>query len=112
MVYSNEEIELTLNFYSIAKLHIDILNQALQFKELNDHEKNEYMFYSHIVSKVNYWLKELLPDELEIIALRNFENKTFDLISIHVGYANHSSIVRKYKSIINKVRKLNNEQVY
>ena len=78
----------------------------------NDNEKNEYMFYSHIVSKVNYWLKELLPDELEIIALRNFENKTFDLISIHVGYANHSSIVRKYKSIINKVRKLNNEQVY
>lgn len=42
----------------------------------------------------------------------NFENKTFDLISIHVGYANHSSIVRKYNSIINKVRKLNNEQVY
>ncbi len=40
------------------------------------------MFYSHIVSKVNYWLKELLPDELEIISLRNFENKTFDLISI------------------------------
>ena len=38
MVYSNEEIELTLNFYSIAKLHIDNLNQALQFKELNDHE--------------------------------------------------------------------------
>lgn len=60
MIYSNEEIELTLNFYSIAKLHIDNLNQALQFKELNDHEKNEYMFYSHIVSKVNYWLKELL----------------------------------------------------
>ena len=37
MVYSNEEIELTLNFYSIAKLHIDNLNQALQFKELNDY---------------------------------------------------------------------------
>ena len=89
MVYSNEEIELTLNFYSIAKVHIDNLNQAIKFKELNDHEKNEYMFYSHIVSKVNYWLKALLPDELEIIALRNFENKTFDLISIHVGYANH-----------------------
>ena len=34
MVYSNEEIELTLNFYSIAKLHIDNLNLALQFKEL------------------------------------------------------------------------------
>ena len=57
-------------------------------------------------------IKELLPDELEIISLRNFENKTFDLISIHVGYANHSSIVRKYKTIINKVRKLNNAQVY
>lgn len=45
MVYSNEEIELTLNFYSIAKLHIDNLNQAIQFKELNDLEKNEYVFY-------------------------------------------------------------------
>lgn len=32
MVYSNEEIELTLNFYSIAKVHLDNLNQALQFK--------------------------------------------------------------------------------
>ena len=76
MVYSNEEIELTLNFYSIAKLHIDNLNQAIQFKELNDHEKNEYMFYSHIVSKVNYWLKELLPDELEIISLPELQAET------------------------------------
>ena len=33
MVYSNEEIELTLNFYSIAKVHLDNLNQALHFKE-------------------------------------------------------------------------------
>lgn len=76
MVYSNEEIELTLNFYSIAKLHIDNLNQAIQFKELNDYEKNEYMFYSHIVSKVNYWLKELLPDELEIISLPELQPET------------------------------------
>ncbi len=29
MIYSNEEIELTLDFYFIAKLHIDNLNQAL-----------------------------------------------------------------------------------
>lgn len=27
MIYSNEEIELTLNLYSIAKSHIDKLNQ-------------------------------------------------------------------------------------
>lgn len=46
MVYSNEEIELTLNFYSIAKVHLDNLNQAIKFKELNDHEKNS----THILS--------------------------------------------------------------
>ena len=28
MVYSNEEIELTLNFYSIAKVHLDNLKSS------------------------------------------------------------------------------------
>ena len=54
-------------------------------------------------------MKELLPDELEIITLRNFEKMSFDLISIHVGYANHSSIIRKYRKIIDTVRKMNDE---
>ena len=49
MIYSNEEIELTLNFYSIAKLHIDNLNQALQFKELND-PKRMNICSTHILS--------------------------------------------------------------
>ena len=64
----------------------------------------------HITSEKSICiLKELLPDELEIITLRNFEKMSFDLISIHVGYANHSSIIRKYRKIIDKVRKMNDE---
>ena len=102
MIYSNEEIELTLNLYSIAKSHINELNQKKQIERLEDfnkYEKNDYLYYLHIVSIVNNWMKELLPDELEIITLRNFEKMSFDLISIHVGYANHSSIIRKYRKI-------------
>lgn len=49
MVYSNEEIELTLNFYSIAKVHLDNLNQAIKFKELNDHERMN-ICSTHILS--------------------------------------------------------------
>lgn len=112
MNYSNEEIELTLNLYSIAKSHINELNQKKQIERLEDfnkYEKNDYLYYLHIISIVNNWVKELLPDELEIITLRNFEKMSFDLISIHVGYANHSSIIRKYRKIIDKVRKMNNE---
>ena len=112
MIYSNEEIELTLNLYSIAKSHIDKLNQKKQIERLEDfnkYEKNDYLYYLHIVSIVNNWVKELLPDEREIITLRNFEKMSFDLISIHVGYANHSSIIRKYRKIIDKVRKMNDE---
>ena len=99
MIYSNEEIELTLNLYSIAKSHINELNQKKQIERLEDFNKYEK----------NNWMKELLPDELEIITLRNFEKMSFDLISIHVGYANHSSIIRKYRKIIDKVRKMNDE---
>lgn len=33
MIYSNEEIELTLNLYSIAKSHIDKLNQKSKLKD-------------------------------------------------------------------------------
>ena len=76
MIYSNEEIELTLNLYSIAKSHINELNQKKQIERLEDfnkYEKNDYLYYLHIVSIVNNWMKELLPDELEIITLRNFE---------------------------------------
>ena len=88
------------------------LNQKKQIERLEDfnkYEKNDYLYYLHIVSIVDNWMKELLPDELEIITLRNFEKMSFDLISIHVGYANHSSIIRKYRKIIDKVRKMNNE---
>ena len=76
MIYSNEEIELTLNLYSIAKSHINELNQKKQIERLEDfnkYEKNDYLYYLHIISIVNNWVKELLPDELEIITLRNFE---------------------------------------
>ena len=47
MIYSNEEIELTLNLYSIAKSHIDKLNQKKQIERLEDfnkYEKNDYNF--------------------------------------------------------------------
>ena len=73
MIYSNEEIELTLNLYSIAKSHIDKLNQKKQIERLEDfnkYEKNDYLYYLHIISIVNNWVKELLPDELEIITLK------------------------------------------
>lgn len=33
MIYSNEEIELTLNLYSIAKSHINELNQKSKLKD-------------------------------------------------------------------------------
>ena len=76
--------------------------QIERLEDFNKYEKNDYLYYLHIVSIVNNWVKELLPDELEIITLRNFEKMSFDLISIHVGYANHSSIIRKYRKIIDR----------
>ena len=71
----------------------------------SEYKLDYYGKHLHIVSIVNNWMKELLPDELEIITLRNFEKMSFDLISIHVGYANHSSIIRKYRKIIDNTIK-------
>ena len=43
MIYSNEEIELTLNLYSIAKSHINELNQKKQIERLEDFNNRNNM---------------------------------------------------------------------
>lgn len=51
------------------------------------------------------WLSRLEKDEIDIILDRHFRNMKFDNISIKYFYTNHSSIIRKYDSIIKKIKK-------
>lgn len=107
MSYSTNEIELTLNFYSIAILQLKTLGQDKILKNnLSTIENNSIFYYSHLIKLVDFWLSHLLPDEVEIIESRIFKKKTFDLIAIELGYANHSSVVRKYQSIIHKLSEI------
>ena len=53
--------------------------------------------------QVHSWINTLLPDEAEIIQKRIIDKKAFDFIAIQLGYANHSSVIRKYKNILNKL---------
>ena len=55
MIYSNEEIELTLNLYSIAKSHINELNQKKQIERLEDqHIQGSAQYFSSIRSRDNF----------------------------------------------------------
>ena len=105
MLYSKEEIELTLKLYSVAKIHLIEIEREEQFciEKKEKGESNIFNYYSHIVFLVDSWLELLFPDEIEILKLRVFNRQTFDNISIKLGYANHSSVVRKYEKIIYKI---------
>lgn len=107
MFYSKEEVELTLNLYSIAKLHLREIDIKLQ-RNQNDNAVNYsyYTYYSHLVRIVDLWTEMLLPDEIQLLELRAHYKKTFNYISIQLGYANHSSVIRKYRSIIYKISSL------
>lgn len=105
MFYSKEEIELTLKLYSIAKIHLNQLERdKIRYSDINTTYLNDdYFYYSHIVCLVDSWLNFLLQDEVDIINLRIFNKKSYDYIASQLGYANHSSIVRKFKGIIRKI---------
>ncbi len=106
MFYSREEVELTLSLYSIAKVHLnDLERKQLINGESNttNFEKNCYHYYSYIINIVHSWINTLLPDEAEIIQKRIIDKNTFDFIAIQLGYANHSSVIRKNKNILNKL---------
>jgi hypothetical protein len=104
--YSCEEIELTLNLYSIAKTH---LNELERYRIVNEKDyflncyQNYYLYYSHIIYLVDSWLNNLMPDEVQIVSFRVFNNESYDYIAGQLGYANHSSVTRKFKGIIYKL---------
>ena len=102
MIYQYEEIELTLKLSYFAKIHLGELERNLQ---TNNDKKytDDYIYYSHIINIVDSWLKSLFPDEQEIIILRILKNQTYNHIAFQIGYLNHSSVIRKYKGIINKL---------
>lgn len=106
MSYTLDEVELMLTLYPIAKIHlneIEMIKQIRNGEKLSKYEKHSKDYYSYIICIVDYWLNYLFPDEVEIVRLRVFNKLTFDYISIQLGYSNHSSIVRKYKSILKKI---------
>lgn len=103
MFYSKEEVELTLKLYSIAKVHLNELENRNLNCSCHDQVDILYFHYYFIVHTVDKWKNKLYPDELEIIDLRVFQKKAYDNISIRLGYANHSSVIKKYKHIINKI---------
>lgn len=99
--YTIDEIELTLKLYPISKIQLSKLSNDCSSK--NDYVKKEMFYYSFIIEKVELWMSKLLPYEKEIINLRIIRKRSFDYISIQFGYANHSSIVRKYNDILKKI---------
>lgn len=97
------EIESTLKLYPYSKLHCDELKNEIQRGGYSQNKKNELIASQYIVDTVEKWFKILLPDEREIIKLRILGNRTYDFIAIQLGYANHSSVIRKYHSILKKI---------
>ncbi|UTY39513.1 hypothetical protein NMU03_01370 [Allocoprobacillus halotolerans] len=101
--YSIDEIELTLKFYPISKIQLSRLSNDCSKTNISKNTKNQMFYYSFIIEKVEIWMSKLLPYEREIIELRITRKRSFDYISIQFGYANHSSIVRKYNDILKKI---------
>lgn len=98
--YTLTEVEYTLYLYPIAKLKSKEFKKDIKL-ELNNNIT--YHHYSFIVNISEYWMSKCTKDEIEIIRMRFFKHKNYDFISIHLGYKNHSSIIRKFNNIIKKL---------
>lgn len=96
--YSIEEIELTFKMYPIAKQKIQFNHyQAILCEE-------EVVYYTYITNQVSIWLDFLNYEEQKIIDNRCFQGKTFKQIAFRFHYADHSVVLRRYRSILNKVQ--------
>lgn len=98
--YSANEIEHTFYLFPFAKIKVIELKCNA---DKNIENSIEYYHYLFIVRITEFWLSKCLPDEIEIITMRYFENKSLDYIAIQLGYKNHSSIIRKVNVIIKKL---------
>lgn len=57
-----------------------------------------------LVERVDYWIASLYPDEQIILCLRFFKHYSYDHIAIECNYSNHSSISKKIKIILGKIK--------
>lgn len=106
MFYSFAEIELTLNLYPIAKLHNEEINLKKQLQmERETCSEYEY-YYKHIINIVESWLEILSIDEKELLFMKIYQKQSYSNIASSLGYVSHSSVLRKYKKIINKISKI------
>lgn len=101
--YSTTEIEHTLYLFPFAKVKIAELERELNKDIKSSLEYNHYLF---IVKVSEFWLSKCEIDEGEIIRMRFFEKRSFDYISIQLGYKNHSSIIRKTNEILKRLSKI------
>ena len=98
--YTTSEVEHTLYLFPFAKYRIKEYERYRKERLISHTIYNHYLFIIEISDK---WLSCCTYDEIEIIKLRYFENKSYDYISIRLGYKNHSSVIRKSNSIIRKM---------
>lgn len=97
MKFSSQEIEYILKLYPFAKKKSKLLNIA------NTNCIDFHHFYDSIVYLVETWLSLLDHEEKKIIIDKIFKHKTFGTIAVQSYYANHSSAIRKYKKILQKI---------
>ena len=92
MKLNTYEIELILRIYpSIKKSEDQFTIMEISFREF-------------IICSVEEWLEHLYDDEKEIIILKYFKNYKLDHIAGYLGYKNHSSLLKKCNSILEKIR--------
>lgn len=97
MKFSSQEIEYILKLYPFAK------TRSQQLYSTNTNFINLHHFYDSVVYLVETWLSLLDFDEKEIIIDKSFKNKSFETIAVQTYYANHSSVIRKYRKILQKI---------
>lgn len=103
---SINEVEITSLLQLYPKL--STINRAIeQSPNRFSSDLNEYKI---IVDRIDYWISSLYPDEQLIVRLRFFERYSYDHIAIECHYSNHSSISKKVKVILDKIKKIENSE--
>lgn len=99
MEHTENEIRNTLLLYTTAQVKMK------ELKHRGQEEKSEYLYYDHIITLVERWLEGLEDEERELLQLRYFKQYNYDHIAMIMRYANHSSVSRQCKKIIQTIRR-------
>jgi DNA-directed RNA polymerase specialized sigma subunit len=101
---SDKEFLILLSYLPYAKVRLATNMVSKQLGYINNEDEQKILFYRNMINKFDIAINTLTQYEKKLLFLRVFDGMTYNEISIRLGYASHSSVIRIMNEIIHKIK--------